>query len=1071
MDPISALSIATSVVTFIDFTVKVVLLGHEIYQEGTTVGVSEIEHRAQELKSWVNGLRAPISGRKDSLKDEYEAFDRIIAGCAEVGTEIIKYLEDLIPKANKRSVWKSVNIALRTILKKEQIEGLVSRLEGYQQDLSLRLLALLNAKTDLYSSEVTQRLNNLETASNRIVQILTFTQSSSESSASPRDLTGNPESKSENTRREKVLRVILGLEDGTTLSVADQNFAIAGQEDSAPGNSIERVITFRDQSNTGLVETVSNERFSPLSTNVLAALQYRGLQSRFSDTAIAHHETYEWIFKAPEEDRRWSNFAEWLRSGNSLYWISGKAGSGKSTLMKYICSNSETTQLLDLWRDGSTLLQARFFFWAAGHTLQSSHEGLLRGLLYTLLAQCPRLIPSVFPEICTEIVAGRKLDLTWTLPELVQALNLLVENSKGLKICLFIDGLDEYAGDHGELIRIFETLSSYDNLKLVLSSRPLVAFNDAFENMPQLRLQDLTYRDMMKFVSDRLDHSRGLREMEELDPKLRSTLVCGLCDMSAGVFLWVVLALRSILEGLQNGETASSLQLKLDALPPDLHGMYKHMFRSLDPATQTGTARMILLMLRSKDVANSEPISPLQLALADNDDATVEKAITEEVRTMPSNKRRSLCLRMKRRIDGHTKGLLEVRGQDNVVEQGLSSIDEWVEFYHKTAIDFFRSDEIWDLLKTQAGSHFNVDQTLLVSSLLEMKALPSESTLVTETNRSLANMRQGLRFVGFLEGCNLRPHTELLDDMEKTMRLHWAKTTMYKERAKSREQVTENMTFEEFVELQARRPTNDHEERAVRRKQTHPGNMPFELSRFESGVSSSRRKGQPAFLTLAMIHGCYIYVADKVLWDDSVTTEQRTLLTSSLLCWCLEDLKRKDGLARNAVTATLQILDMAAEASINMDIRTCWNKLTVELRSAMRSSVLRSDFANNTMDLCLAFLNNRELRLDAEVTGPGVRRLLREFQSEVMAANPLGAKNDSTQQDLDEFNTKYDKVQTILATGWKEKSNGAQRKQNSEGWKWPGFVFMILITLSSLHFLSYGMLFSSLGGLDRTRDL
>jgi len=48
-----------------------------------------------------------------------KALDRIIAGCSEVGTEIIKYLEDLIPKANKRSAWKSFHIALRTILKKE----------------------------------------------------------------------------------------------------------------------------------------------------------------------------------------------------------------------------------------------------------------------------------------------------------------------------------------------------------------------------------------------------------------------------------------------------------------------------------------------------------------------------------------------------------------------------------------------------------------------------------------------------------------------------------------------------------------------------------------------------------------------------------------------------------------------------------------------------------------------------------------------------------------------------------------------------------------------------------------
>ncbi|KAI4710614.1 hypothetical protein J4E89_004202 [Alternaria sp. Ai002NY15] len=947
MDPISAVSIATSIVTFIDFTVKVVLLGHDVYQEGTTIGVSEIEHRAQELKSWVNGLRAPISGRKDSLKDEYEALDRIIAGCSEVGTEIIKYLEDLIPRANKRSAWKSFHIALRTILKKEHIEGLVSRLEGYQQDLSLRLLALLNAKTDAHSSEVTQRLENLETASKRIVQILTFTQSSSGSSASPRDLTGDPETKSENTRREKVLRVILGLEDGTTLSVADQNLAIAGREDSAPGNSIERVITFRDQSNTEPVETVPNEQFSPLATKVLVALNYRGLQSRFSDTAIAHHDTYEWIFKAPEQDRPWSNFTEWLSSENSLYWISGKAGSGKSTLMKYICSNPKTTQLLESWRDGLTLLQARFFFWAAGHTLQSSHEGLLRGLLYTLLAQCPWLIPSVFPEVCTEIVAGRELDLLWTIPELVQALNLLVENSEGLRICLFVDGLDEYAGDHCELIRIFETLSSHDNLKLVLSSRPLVEFNDAFHNIPQLRLQDLTYQDMMKFVSDRLDHSRGLREMEELDPELRSILVRGLCDKSAGVFLWVVLSLHSILAGLQNGETASTLQRKLDLLPPDLHEMYKRMFSS--PATQKSTARMILVMLRSKEVPSSEPMSLLQLALADNEDTTAEKAITEEVRIMPPNKRRSLCSWMERRINGHTKGLLEVTRKDNIAERGSSLMDAWVEFHHKTAIDFCRSDEIWALLKAEVGSNFNIDLTLLFACLLEMKALPSERAIVADADRSVANLRQGLIFAGFLEERNLRPYTALVDDMEKTMRLHWKKATMFKKRALDAEwTATREMTFERFAEKPAHTLRPEH-------------------------ILIQRH---PSFFSLAMGYGCYLYVADKASWEESITAQQRTLLTCALVkYYMMREVEIGGRYCTSAITAILQILATDAEAATRMDVYKCWHVIADHL-STMSSQALRSESGNNTMDLCLAFLNDRELRKHPTITASDVRRSL-----------------------------------------------------------------------------------------------
>ena len=879
------------------------------------------------------------------------------------------------------------------------------------------------------------------------MQILTFTQGSSRYSTSPCDLTRNSENKSADTRREKVHRVILGLEDGTTVSRADQNLALAAQEDSAPSNSIERVITFRDRSNTQLLETVSNERFSPLATKVLAALSYRGLQSRFGGTAIAHRDTYEWIFKAPKQDRRWSDFAEWLGSGNSLYWISGKPGSGKSTLMKYICSHPQTIQLLDSWRAGLPLLQARFFFWAAGHTLQSSQEGLLRGLLYTLLAQCPRLIPSVFPEICTEIIAGRELDLSWTSSELIEALHLLVANSKGLKICLFIDGLDEYSGDLRELVGIFETLSSYDNVKLVLSSRPLMEFVDAFHNMPQLRLQDLTYQDMMNFVSDRLNQSRGLKEMESLDPELRSTLIRDLCERSDGVFLWVVLALRSILKGLQNGETASTLQRKLDALPRELYEMYKLIFKSLDPATQTSTARMILIMLRSKEVPNSYPMSLLQLALVDNEDMTAEKAITEEVGIMPSNKRRSLCLWMKRRIDGHTNGILEVTGQDNIAERGSSSMDAWVEFFHKTAIDFFRSDEIWDLLKAQAGPDFNIDHTLLVACLLQMKALPSGRAVVAHADRFVASLRQGLKFASFLEEHNLRPYTALLDDMKKTMRLHWAKATMYKRHPwDDKWTATRDMTFERFVG-----------------KQTSIG----QTRRFKRSFFDKH----PCFLSLAMEYGCYLYVADKASWEESVTAQQRSSLTCTLLRYYMVGelmLDRPSG--TKAVTAILQILATDAEAVTRMDIHRCWDVFATYLPT-VDNSAYGSENANNTMDIYLAFLNDRALRQHPDMNASEVRKSLREFRVRVVAANSPGAKSDTTQQDLDEFNTKYDKALTILATEWKEESNEAKKGELSEGRKWPVFVVVLPMILLSLLLLSYNLSFGSLGSPDTIRDL
>ena len=39
------------------------------------------------------------------------------------------------------------------------------------------------------------------------------------------------------------------------------------------------------------------------------------------------------------------SFAKWLRGGEGIFWISGKAGSGKSTLVKCVLSNRRTTDM------------------------------------------------------------------------------------------------------------------------------------------------------------------------------------------------------------------------------------------------------------------------------------------------------------------------------------------------------------------------------------------------------------------------------------------------------------------------------------------------------------------------------------------------------------------------------------------------------------------------------------------------------------------------------------------------------------------------------------------------------
>ena len=73
--------------------------------------------------------------------------------------------------------------------------------------------------------------------------------------------------------------------------------------------------------------------------------------------------SYDWIFdksqtkrsstvQQPDDSKNdeahWG-LADWLQSCHGVYWINGKAGSGKSTLMNYICRSERRIELLKDW--------------------------------------------------------------------------------------------------------------------------------------------------------------------------------------------------------------------------------------------------------------------------------------------------------------------------------------------------------------------------------------------------------------------------------------------------------------------------------------------------------------------------------------------------------------------------------------------------------------------------------------------------------------------------------------------------------------------------------------------------
>ncbi|KAK4095685.1 hypothetical protein N658DRAFT_386454, partial [Parathielavia hyrcaniae] len=204
-----------------------------------------------------------------------------------------------------------------------------------------------------------------------------------------------------------------------------------------------------------------------------------------------------------------SRFQHWLREGAGVVHISGKPGSGKSTLMKLLLSDERTKQELEAWAGPKQLAFAHFSFWLSGERLQYSLEGLHRSILFETLIQCPELIPSVFPQAYknfSKAKADESIDeLFFSSSNIKKAFTDLIARPPppGYRFCLFIDGLDEYGGDvvdeleHQRLADALNSWAAHPDVKILASSRPHREFEDTFSNDQRIRLHELTKSDIV----------------------------------------------------------------------------------------------------------------------------------------------------------------------------------------------------------------------------------------------------------------------------------------------------------------------------------------------------------------------------------------------------------------------------------------------------------------------------------------------------------------------------------------------------------------------------------------------
>ena len=258
-------------------------------------------------------------------------------------------------------------------------------------------------------------------------------------------------------------------------------------------------------------------------------------------------------------------------------------------------------------------------------------------------------------------------------------------------------------------------MSKYKGIKISLSSRPIPACVCAFNDLPMLRLQDLTADDIRKYASDTLCQDKLMRKLEAVSPSSTNQFMEEITLKASGVFLWVTLVVKRLLGGLRDYDTILDLLHKLKEIPPDLEALYEKMLRETTPQYRCQGSKFFQLMLRSLETHSEYPMTLLQHSFAEKEDYPNDAR--SPLVPLPEQQLDWWREATEGRLRSRCCGLIEV--QKSPVEDGAES---FITPFHRTVVEFLRMPAIWKRIVTlTARTPFDTDQALLTSAIMEIK--------------------------------------------------------------------------------------------------------------------------------------------------------------------------------------------------------------------------------------------------------------------------------------------------------------------------------------------------------------
>ena len=145
LEALAAVSLATSVLQFIDFSAKIISKGNQYYKtgDGSCDEDKKLQAVGQNLETLSRDLKASMKPLTtfSKLTQAEQALCDIASECENTGFKLKAAVDDL-RKSGSQTKWKSFRQALKSQWKRDEIEATLRELRMVREDLVIHLLVV-----------------------------------------------------------------------------------------------------------------------------------------------------------------------------------------------------------------------------------------------------------------------------------------------------------------------------------------------------------------------------------------------------------------------------------------------------------------------------------------------------------------------------------------------------------------------------------------------------------------------------------------------------------------------------------------------------------------------------------------------------------------------------------------------------------------------------------------------------------------------------------------------------------------------------------------------------------------